>query len=162
MSRDSQYDNLVFSTAAASAGTTYAYVSVHAPFVMEGFEWWYGAADGIAQATGLTVEANTDNTIKLAVAYATDGSTFTGVRVLVPNFTNAAGLLDSAAPGVPLRNPSNPGSGGAAFGAETALTAVRVPSNAIIRVQFITAGTSTIPPQSVRVYGKFLATDGVT
>lgn len=159
MSRDAAYHVLEFTTAAASAGTTFAYIPLLAPFVIEGFMWSYGAQTGIGQATGLTSEANVDNTIKLAIATATDGSTFTN---FVGNFANAAGHLDSGAPGVVFRNPSNPASGGAAFGAEAKITALRCVAKTLVRVQFITAGTGTIPPEMVSVYGKYLATDGVT
>ena len=146
MSRDSGYIQLNFRTPAAAAATTDFYHATHSVFLFEGWEWYYEAA-----------EANTNNTVTVAIAYATDGTTFTNMKAVN---SNAAGLLDSAAVLVPVRNGANPASGGAAWGAESSPADVRVPANAIIRVEFITAGTGTIPAIVVNIFGMYIQSLG--
>lgn len=143
MSRDAAYTTFISKTVAGAAATYTHYFGVHTRFKFEGWGHMYEAAEG-----------GTDNTITVAIAYTVDGSNYTTLKAVN---SNTAGLLDSGAPNVLFRNRSNPGSAGATWSAESVPTAVDIPANAVIRVTFITAGTSPVA-QQVIVYGHYLAT----
>lgn len=142
MSRDSQYAPIRFRQAAAAAGTVTSYYSVPTVFLAEGWTFMYE-----------TAEPNTDNTVTVALSYTVDGTNFTTIKAVN---TNTAGLLDSAAPLVVVRNPTNPGSAAATWGAAADMTDVRVPEKATIRCVVITAGTGTVPAIEIQLYGKFI------
>lgn len=148
MSRDASYVEYKFGFAAGAA-TLYDYWSVPARFLFQGWAWVYG--DGLST---FAAEGGTDNTVTVTIDYTVDGTNFVALK---PVNGNTAGWLDSGAPGVLFRNPSNPASAGVAWGAESSPTDVVVPANATIRVKCITAGTST-PISHVYVYGHFIAT----
>lgn len=142
MSRDSAYAVLDFAIPAAAAATVLRYYALPARYLFEGWGFMYDATEG-----------GTDNTVTIAIAYTIDGTNFTTLKAVN---SNTAGLLDSAAPLVVVRNPSNPGSAGATWGAESSPTNVALPEKAVIRVSFVTAGTSPVAMR-VFVYGKYLA-----
>lgn len=130
MARDNNIATLTARAAAASAGTTTVYVPTGSrPLLFNGFNWLYESS-----------EANTDNTFDWAIAYATDGTTFT---TLYAN-GNANGLLDSSAVLVQNVNKGDAASGGGAAIAVTP-TQARIPANAVVRFTLVTAGTGTIP-----------------
>ena len=141
MSRESGFDVMLASQAAASAATTYLYYPVPVPFRFEGFTWSYQ-----------TAEANTDNTLDFVIESdsAGDGTFATAL------FTNgnANGLLNSSAIGEWNTNFANAASGGGAAVAAVP-TAARVVAGSI-RVTIVTAGTGTIPGINFGIIGKWL------
>lgn len=141
MSRDAAYQVMVFNLASGAAQTADLYHIIPTVFLFEGWAFAYDAAEG-----------GTNDTVTVKIDYTTDGSVFTSLKAVN---SNTAGLLDSGAPLVVFRNPGNPASAGVAWGAETNPANVRIPANATIRCEFVTAGTSP-PAMRVLIYGKWL------
>jgi len=132
------YDTIEKEKPAAAAGTVTVYHAVANPFFVHGYEWFYE-----------TAEANVDNTFDFAVEYTTDGSAFTVIKAN----DNPNGLLNTAAPLVNLDRRADAASSGAAAAAAENFAPIRVPGNAVIRFQLITAGTGTIPLIHLAIYG---------
>lgn len=145
MSRDRDLRHFRVTAAAASAGTTTTYFNVGPnAFLVKGFSWMYEST-----------EANADNTLDFTIAYTVDGTNFTTVYAN----GNANGLLNTAAPLVPVTNYGDAASGGAAaidLSAKfdpTYYTTNRIPAAAVLRVVTVTAGTGTIPAYQFNVFG---------
>lgn len=132
MARDNDIAVLSARAAAAAAGTVNVFIPVGSrPLLFNGFNWMYE-----------TAEANTDNTLNFKIEFTTDGTAFTTMQAVG---ANAMGLLDTGAPDVEFVNRISAAAGGNAAAAAAAPAQVRVPANAVIRTQIVTAGTGTIP-----------------
>lgn len=133
-------------SAGASAGTTYLYFPVVAPFQFEGFAWTY-----------LSTEANADNTFDFVIGRDIDkDGTFNNANDVIHTNANAVGLGDSGGAGQAQINKGDAGSGGGAATAVTP-TPVRVTEGETIRVTMVRAGTGTVPAIKFQILGHYLA-----